>query len=66
MSVLALSISIQVSKNIFEITNKCGFQISIAGRLTKNPEISNKGGTFIWHSKVANLLICSRMNFAHQ
>ena len=34
--------------------------------MEKKSKISNPEGTFISHSRVANLHICSRMNFVHQ
>ena len=55
----------RVSKKIFGI-------ISIAGGsgrgalLAKKLKINSQGRTFTWHSKVANLHICSQLNFAHQ
>ena len=76
MYVLASSVSVQVSKIIiFGIINKRGGGGGVQVRfflgggvrgLEKNPKTNMRGETLIWHSRVADLHICSRMNFAHQ
>ena len=55
MFVLRSSISVQVSKKIFGITNKQEVQISILG-VGKKFKNKQAGETFIWHSRVIKVI----------